>query len=376
MALEPVVYRVGSFVPNTVTESAELYAEQLEEIPYPLGMSEYTSGSNWPPAGFSGVAVTASTTSNTASLLPQAFNLEWVQGDTAEFQFLFTDVFWVIDDPSVETPLYANTSKVITNKALTSDVATLTASSHGYSAGFSVTVSGVGTPFDGVHTITSVTTNTFSYATANDIAYTTATGTVTKTPNTFNITNKSLTSQVVTLTTSAAHGFSVGNSVVVSGVGTPFNGTFTVTAVPSTTTFSYTASNDVSSSEVTPNGAVVVTNMPVWGATEWAAQVRNPYIYSTYASDYWVPAYGYQYNWWRGNSTIAEFSSIADIVEVPNTTPTQWATRVTLTISAANSAAILPGNWYRWDLQTRTIDDVVKTHLRGKTRIITEWTVR
>ena len=94
MATEPVVYRVGSFVPNTVTASAELYAEQLEEMPYPFGMSEYADGSNWPPAGFSGVAVTTSTSTNTASLLPEAYNLEWVQGDTAEFQFLFTDVNW------------------------------------------------------------------------------------------------------------------------------------------------------------------------------------------------------------------------------------------------------------------------------------------
>ena len=220
MALEPVVYRVGSFVPNTVTEAAELYAEQLEEIPYPLGMSEYTSGSNWPPAGFSGVAVTTSTTSNTASLLPEAFNLEWVQGDTAEFQFLFTDVNWTDVDP----------------------------------------------------------------------------------------------------------------------------------------------------------GEV---DQPEWVETIWNAQVRNPYIYSTYASDYWVPAYGYQYNWWRGNSTVAEFDTSSELIQGFDTENlTRWATKVTLTLSAANSAAILPGNWYRWDLQTRTIDNLVKTHLRGKARIITEWTVR
>ena len=58
------------------------------------------------------------------------------------------------------------------------------------------------------------------------------------------VTNKALTSNVVTLTT-AAHGYSVGDTVVVSGVGTPFDGTFTITVVGSTTTFSYakTAAN-------------------------------------------------------------------------------------------------------------------------------------
>lgn len=58
------------------------------------------------------------------------------------------------------------------------------------------------------------------------------------------ITNKALTSNVATLTTAAAHGFAVGFEVVVSGVDATFNGSYTITAVTSTT-FSYakTATN-------------------------------------------------------------------------------------------------------------------------------------
>jgi hypothetical protein len=65
----------------------------------------------------------------------------------------------------------------------------------------------------------------------------------------FVVTNAALTSNVATLTTSTAHGFAVGNSVVVAGVGVSFNGTFAVTAV-TTNTFSYakTASNVASAS--------------------------------------------------------------------------------------------------------------------------------
>lgn len=61
----------------------------------------------------------------------------------------------------------------------------------------------------------------------------------------FTVTNKALTSNVATLTTSAVHGFAVGISVVVAGVDATFNGTFTVASVPTTTTFTYakTASN-------------------------------------------------------------------------------------------------------------------------------------
>ena len=53
------------------------------------------------------------------------------------------------------------------------------------------------------------------------------------------VTNKALTSNVATLTTSAAHGFTAGREVVVAGVDATFNGTYTIVATPTTTTFTY-----------------------------------------------------------------------------------------------------------------------------------------
>lgn len=69
------------------------------------------------------------------------------------------------------------------------------------------------------------------------------------------INNKALTSNVATLTTAAAHGFEVNDTVVIAGVDSTFNGTYTVASVPSTTTFTYakTASN-VTSAAVSPTG--------------------------------------------------------------------------------------------------------------------------
>jgi N4-gp56 family major capsid protein len=68
------------------------------------------------------------------------------------------------------------------------------------------------------------------------------------------VTNKALTSNVATLTTSAAHGFEVGESVTVAGVDATFNGSHTITAVTSTTfSFAKTASN-VASAAVDPAG--------------------------------------------------------------------------------------------------------------------------
>jgi hypothetical protein len=57
------------------------------------------------------------------------------------------------------------------------------------------------------------------------------------------VTNKIIQSSTATLTTAETHGLSVGSSVIVSGVGTEFNGTFTLTAINATNkTLSYAVS--------------------------------------------------------------------------------------------------------------------------------------
>jgi hypothetical protein len=72
------------------------------------------------------------------------------------------------------------------------------------------------------------------------------------------VSNKSLTSNIATLTTAAAHGYAIGQTVVVANVDSTFNGTYTITAVPSTTTFRYAkTASDVPSTVVSPVGTVV-----------------------------------------------------------------------------------------------------------------------
>ena len=73
---------------------------------------------------------------------------------------------------------------------------------------------------------------------------------------TASVTNKALTSNVATLTTAAAHGFAVGMTAEISGVDATFNGSYTITAVTSTT-FSYAkTATDVVSTPVSPAGSV------------------------------------------------------------------------------------------------------------------------
>ena len=72
------------------------------------------------------------------------------------------------------------------------------------------------------------------------------------------ITNKARTSGTATLTTGAAHGFEVGQSVTIAGVDAALNGTYTITAVPTTTTFRYAkAGDDIASAAVSPVGSAV-----------------------------------------------------------------------------------------------------------------------
>jgi hypothetical protein len=79
--------------------------------------------------------------------------------------------------------------------------------------------------------------------------------------NAGSISNKERTTTVATLTTSAAHGLAVGDSIWVEGVDSTFNSStsaYTVTATPTTTTFTYTTttSGTVSSTAVSPVGKV------------------------------------------------------------------------------------------------------------------------
>jgi autotransporter-associated beta strand protein len=113
-------------------------------------------------------------------------------------------------------------------------------------------------------------------------------------------------SNTVTITTSAAHGFKVGQSVTISGVATAgYNGTFLINAVPTATTFTYldgtsnlaassggTATNNVASVAVTSsaintytvtfagpvaaNGQPTVTGTGVFAAANVQAGDNNP----------------------------------------------------------------------------------------------------
>ena len=72
---------------------------------------------------------------------------------------------------------------------------------------------------------------------------------------TVSISNKALTTNVATLTTTAAHGLKTGMEIVITGVDATFNGEYRITSTPTTTTFTYAKTNaDVPSAVVSPVG--------------------------------------------------------------------------------------------------------------------------
>ena len=82
--------------------------------------------------------------------------------------------------------------------------------------------------------------------------YASTVSTITKT-----VSNKALTSNIATLTTSANHTYLAGDVVVVSGVDATFNGTFNIIAVPTATTFTYAKTNaNVTSAAASGSAAV------------------------------------------------------------------------------------------------------------------------
>lgn len=137
-----------------------------------------------------------------------------------------------------------STYNTISNKALTTNVATLTTpSAHGYAIGDVVTIAGVDTTFDGTYVVASIpTTTTFTYAlTASNVtsAAVSPAGIISKitAASGVAINNKVKKNTVATLTTSSSHGLSIGDTVYVAIGDTALQGRFVVTGVPSATLF-------------------------------------------------------------------------------------------------------------------------------------------
>ena len=85
------------------------------------------------------------------------------------------------------------------------------------------------------------------------------------------------------ITTATPHNFSVGTEVTLASVGLPYNGTYTVTSVPSQTQFTYFLNSVAVSNNASATGSVILAsnnNLPIYvnpnPTWQWTAICEGP----------------------------------------------------------------------------------------------------
>jgi hypothetical protein len=96
------------------------------------------------------------------------------------------------------------------------------------------------------------------------------------------ISNVALTSNVATITTASAHGYSTGDTVTVDASNNTFDGSYTITTIPTSTTFTYAKVNaDITSAAAT--GTVIASAYT--GTYRWQFLQFGNYALATNGSD-------------------------------------------------------------------------------------------
>lgn len=215
-------------------------------------------------------------------------------------------------------PAYGTTSvtRNVTTAALTSNLVTLTfGSNHGLTqVGTLINVQGVGASYDGlfpVHSFPGLNTATYVVTTGNIAS-------ASVTPNgsaIFNsgvtvgqsISNTAIVNYTAIITTSSPHGLTIGDIVCVNSGQTGINGVWVVTAVPSSTLFTFLSSTQTLASGAITQGAVgkfpdvytlpastngIVTNATISNPTTLSATASLTIDGTAVAKQLTVPANG------------------------------------------------------------------------------------
>jgi hypothetical protein len=192
----------------------------------------------------------------------------FVGGNTVflkDIDSVFSGNYTVISAPTATSFTFSkdrSTARTVTGAILISNTATLTTSeAHGYVEGENVTIAGLDQNYNGTYAITSIpSVTTFSY---------TKTRTDAKA-----ITTRSMVNDVATVTMSGTHGFVQNEIVGVSGMErtanqialdfeNPFNGTFVIKSLPSTSSFTYDVPRLYSSTITTTSRSSNVASITV-----------------------------------------------------------------------------------------------------------------
>lgn len=167
------------------------------------------------------------------------------------------------------------------------------------------------------------------------------------------VSNKALTSNVVTLTTAAANTAAVGSIVIVQGVDSVCDGTYVVSAITSSTVFSYVkVATNIASVAVSPVG--VVTIIPVTAGQVVTNKVIQNYVCTLTVASTTGYVRGDYVTVTIGDATID--GQNLQIIGVPSGTTICIATPAMQTLaSVAVSAGALAKTSYQADIDTASV---------------------
>ena len=164
-------------------------------------------------------------------------------------------------------------------------------------------------------------------------------------PTRFNISNKAITTNLATITTSAVHGITqVGTLVTIQGVDSTFDGTWVIHSIPTTSTFTFVSTTaTVASAAVSPVGIATFNT----GATGFVGgSVSNKVVQNNIATI----TTGAAHNLVAGDSvavtigdTIYDGREIS-IIAVPTTTSFSYQ----VATASAATTAVTQGAWGKW----------------------------
>lgn len=179
-----------------------------------------------------------SLTNNVATLSTGTVNHQFEVGDSVVVSGVDTLTTYSTFFPMVKkrepitiTTPYVKNIVLVARDA--NNIATITIDgTHDYLVGESVVVAGADTGYNGTFTLTAVTANTLSFANTGTPDFSNVSAGTTTVSRTTNF-------DYVTITTTDPHDFLAGETVLVSGVASAYNGSFPILDVPSPTTFRY-----------------------------------------------------------------------------------------------------------------------------------------
>ena len=163
-------------------------------------------------------------------------------------------------------------------------------------------------------------------------------------PTVTRITTAALTSNLVTLTTSANHGLSVvGQIVSVQGVGSSYDGIYAVHSYPALNQFTYvkTAAN-ITSASVTPNGSATFNTLVTTGGSLASNGVINYVATVTTGASHGLAVGDIVC---VNSGTTGTDTPAAIVTAIPSATTFQYMSAT----AAVSSAALSQGAWGKWN---------------------------